>query len=455
MREFLARRVFNTPHVISQAKAEEIMQQVLIPKASTGKAPKAQVMEDDEAGTGGSADDGRPYDLTGDGIAIIPAFGTLLHRAGWLAAMSGVTSYQMLASAHAAAEADPEVRGILLEVDSPGGEGSGCFDHARAIVAQKRKPMHAVAADCALSGGFVFACCADRILVAETGLVGSVGVVMVHTDMSDFNRKNGFKYTYIHQGEYKAEFNPNEPLSPHARQTAERMVDVMHGVFVRYVADRRGLTEDAVRETQSAVFTGADAVNIGFADGIGGVDAALAGLRQALGASANMPTGAGFAPRTSAGAAAPVGATALNSEEKNMEVAEEGAGQSTGATDGGAATSTSASGQAPGATASGGNVVDMNAVRSETERAVSERAAAIVDLCGQAGVSGQASDFIKSGLSVEQVRAKLFDTMVSRDQTRNTDPSRGGTGGDSRATRGGWGNAIRQASALSGLKVEG
>src|SRR5258708_5204404 len=163
----LATRIFGTPLMIQGAKLEVILG-VLGPRlgldlsraAEEGAAqppPIARALfgaaEDLQAGT-----DERPYDLTSDGIAIITTEGTLVHKAGWLGALSGLVSYADIGAAESAAKADPTVKGILHVIDSYGGEVNGCFDLADQIFATRSaKPVYAVAADDAYSAAYALA----------------------------------------------------------------------------------------------------------------------------------------------------------------------------------------------------------------------------------------------------------------------------------------------------------
>ena len=77
------------------------------------------------------------------------------------------------------------VRGIALEIDSFGGEVAGVFDLADAIrAARASKPVWALVAEHAFSAGYALASQADRIILPRTGAVGSIGVVVMHADLS-------------------------------------------------------------------------------------------------------------------------------------------------------------------------------------------------------------------------------------------------------------------------------
>ena len=122
--------------------------------------------------------------ITPNGIAIIPVVGTLVKRAGAIDAASGLLSYTAIETMIMEAATDPAVGGILLDVDSPGGEVGGVFDLADLIrEAREAKPVYALADD-AFSAAYLLASAADRIYLSQTGGVGSIGVIAVHVDES-------------------------------------------------------------------------------------------------------------------------------------------------------------------------------------------------------------------------------------------------------------------------------
>ncbi|EKB0247321.1 S49 family peptidase, partial [Escherichia coli] len=108
---------------------------------------------------------------------------------------------------------DPDVKGICLDIDSPGGEVAGCFDLVDTIFACRgQKPVHAILSESAYSAAYALASAADRILVPRTGGVGSVGVIYVHCDMSRQMKDEGLNVTIITCGSRKAETSPLRPL---------------------------------------------------------------------------------------------------------------------------------------------------------------------------------------------------------------------------------------------------
>ena len=216
-------------------------------------------------------------------IAVVPVFGTLVRRTNGLEAASGLTSYSELAARLQAASVDTAVRGVLLEIDSPGGEAGGVFElaeHVRTLA--QHKPVWAVAVDSALSAAYAIAAAANRVVVTRTAGVGSIGVIAMHVDQSTRDAQQGYRYTPVLAGAYKADLSPHAALAPEALTRLQREVDRLYDLFIDHVALMRGLDSDAIRATEAGLYFAEDAVHAGLADAVGGFDDTLAEFAQFL-----------------------------------------------------------------------------------------------------------------------------------------------------------------------------
>jgi len=230
-----------------------------------------------------------PYPII-DGIAVIEISGVLIHRGGWIGQSSGQTSYEGITAQIEAAASDPAVRGLALEIDSFGGEVAGVFDLADRIRAIRgTKPVWAFVAEHAFSAGYALASQADRILLPRTGAVGSIGVVVMHADMSGQLDQDGVRVTLIHSGRHKVDGNPYQPLPEDVQGDIQREIDVLRFLFAETVAAGRAgrLSEDVAMATEAATYRGADAVAAGLADEVTDLTRGFAGFRQMI---AGRPT---------------------------------------------------------------------------------------------------------------------------------------------------------------------
>jgi signal peptide peptidase SppA len=229
------------------------------------------------------AADDRNYAVI-DGIAVIPIQGTLLKKESFLTAWSGATSYEQIQRQVASAVEDGGIQGILLDIDSPGGETTGCFELADYLYSVRGlKPIFASANDIALSAAYALASSASRVFVTRTGAVGSIGVYALHVDQSGYDQQIGAKYTYVFAGKKKVEGNPHEPLAEGARTDIQAEVDREYDIFTSTVARNRKADQKDIIATQAGVQWAENSIPL-LADAVGTFDDAMSGLLQVVGA---------------------------------------------------------------------------------------------------------------------------------------------------------------------------
>lgn len=228
------------------------------------------------------------YLLTSDGVALIPMMGPLVHRAtGMDAFCGGMKDYGALRGELGAAMHDSAVRGILLEVDSPGGEVAGCFDLTDQIAAYgAEKPIHAIANDMAASAAYALASSAANITATRTARVGSIGVMVMHQDRSKADEKRGLSYTTIVSGNRKNDNSPHAPMPEAVRTHIQGEVDRLGGIFHQTVARGRKMDASAVRDMQAATYNADDAKQHRLIDQIGTYGDALGEITDAVNAGA-------------------------------------------------------------------------------------------------------------------------------------------------------------------------
>ncbi|MDX4117935.1 S49 family peptidase [Providencia rettgeri] len=277
----LAQKLFNTPLAIHPQKAEVIVSSLTERLGIT--QIRSSMMEDDDEYFSRKARKDSGYDLL-EGIAVIPVYGTLVQKLGTLRPYSGMTGYDGIRRVFLTAMNDPEVKGICLDIDSPGGEVAGCFDLVDLIYAERgKKPVYAILSENAYSAAYAIASAADKIYVPRTGGVGSVGVIVIHCDWSQHIKDDGLKVSIITYGNRKAESNPYVALSDEAKAAIQHDVDEMGRLFVSTVSRNRGLSETVVRNTQAACYLAAEGVQMGLADVVASPDVAFQELMKESG----------------------------------------------------------------------------------------------------------------------------------------------------------------------------
>lgn len=369
----LASRFFGTPLLVHRAKLDVIL-------AVMGERLGLAVPAVDLA-----LPPPKPATATPAGIAVIPVHGTLVKRALGMEAASGLTSYGEIAAMLDSALADPLASGILLDIDSPGGEASGSFELARRVrEVAAVKPVWAVANDAAYSAAYAIAASAQRLFVTETGGVGSIGVIALHVDQSVKDANDGYRFTAITAGAHKNDYSPHEPLSDSAKTELQSEVDRLYAIFTEHVAAMRGLKLDAVRSTEAGLYFGGNAVAQGLADGVQSLDATLNQFHQFLYARNHPPSQVRGVIRAEA-AHPPQELLMSDPQDTPEETLTETIG------------------------------VDEAAVLvAQARREVSQSAQAIAEVCMLAGCPDRAAQFIAAGKTEAEVRRALIDARAAQ-----------------------------------------
>lgn len=213
-----------------------------------------------------SVEQRKPFAFS-SGIAVIPVHGTLINRFGY--SWGYVTGYNFIRQQVAAAAADPDVTGIVFDMNSYGGEAAGCFECAADIrrLAGGKPTMSVIDSNC-YSACYALASNTDRIVSTPSGGAGSIGVVAMHVSYEKLLSEAGIKIAFIQAGKHKTDGNPYEDLSDEVRADMQKSIDKSYSAFVALVSAGRGMEDKAVRATEARVYRADDAMSLGLIDAI-------------------------------------------------------------------------------------------------------------------------------------------------------------------------------------------
>jgi signal peptide peptidase SppA len=375
----LAARVFNTPLMIHPDKLNVIL-------GAIGNRFGLDVPEK------ASQDDWftspqRDAPKTEAALAVIPVYGTLVHRTSGMDALSGLRSYGRIREDFREALEDPVVTAIVLDIDSAGGEVAGAHDLADEIYkARGNKPIYAVANEMAYSAAYLLASAAEEIFIPRTGGMGSIGVIAVHVDQSGWDEQKGLKYTPVFAGAHKNDFSPHHPLSDEALAIIQAEINETWDLFVDTVARNRALEPKDVKSMEAGIFMGRHSVEAGLADQVMSWDQAL----EYIVSTTNSK-----------------GGFRMNQEELRSQME---ALLTTPGLDADAVLETL--GYVPKSNQD--NVEQLIAQATEKGRTEAmDRVTGILDLCKLAGRSDMAEPLVKIGCTVEDARKQIIDAKAS------------------------------------------
>ena len=205
-------------------------------------------------------------------IAVLPVMGIIRQRPSSLEEMFGFslgTTTEGLIARLRRAAADPEIKAIVLDVDSPGGTAAGVQEAADELFAIRGvKPIVAVADSLAASAAYWIASQADEVIASPSAEIGSIGVMALHEDITGLADQLGVKVTLITAGKYKAVGSEFEPLTEETEGLIQGLVDDVYGQFVASVARGRGVSASTVRDGfgEGFIVGAKQAVKLGMAD---------------------------------------------------------------------------------------------------------------------------------------------------------------------------------------------
>ena len=194
-----------------------------------------------------------------------------------------------IAAAIRKARKDSKIKAIVLRVNSPGGSALASDVIWREVsLTQKMKPVMVSMGDVAASGGYYISCSADSIFVQPNTITGSIGVFgVIPNAQKFFNNKLGITFDGVKTGEFADLGSTVRPFTEAERAIIQREVDRIYINFTQKVADGRKMSRANVDSIgQGRVWSGEEAIKIGLADKIGGIEDAI----KAAAAKAGLKT---------------------------------------------------------------------------------------------------------------------------------------------------------------------
>lgn len=226
----------------------------------SGSAPEARIAAKSKSTT-------PAYEMDGP-VAIIPVKGTLAKNGLEFFGFQLLTSMRDIGASLRQAAADPAVRAIMLDVESPGGTVDGIEELAASVsAAGQSKPLYAYADGLMASAAYWASCGARSIGASSTAQVGSIGVVLMHREVSKALDNAGIKVNFLTAGRYKAAGNQAEPLTDEMRAYIQSNIDDVYGMFLSAVEAGRGVSrEKALSMADGKIFLAGQAQTLGLID---------------------------------------------------------------------------------------------------------------------------------------------------------------------------------------------
>ena len=203
---------------------------------------------------------------SGDAIAVIPIDGVI---AGTGSSAGGVITPQDFLEQLDKALKDPNVKAIVLRVDSPGGTVAASEEIAT-YVKKSSKPIVVTIGDVGASGAYMVSSQATAIFANPGSAVGSIGVITEIPNVAGLLGKLGIQFTVVHAGKYKDTGSPYRAMTPAEKALLQGQVDEAYGQFIDIVAAGRHLPRSTVESMATGwAWNGTEAKTLGLVDEIG------------------------------------------------------------------------------------------------------------------------------------------------------------------------------------------
>jgi protease-4 len=183
----------------------------------------------------------------------------------------------------AQARQDDDVRAVVLEIDSPGGEVTASDVIYNAVVQTRaRKPIVVYMDSLAASGGYYVSCGGKFLMANETTITGSIGVIIQTLNYEHLFDKIGLSSVVFKSGKFKDMLNGDRPVTEEERELVQGFVMKTYDKFLGIVARERHLPADALRNglADGRILSGREAFDNKLIDGLGQVEDAFAKARE-------------------------------------------------------------------------------------------------------------------------------------------------------------------------------
>jgi len=227
-----------------------------------------------------AASPGKPYQVAGQGIAVIPIMGPLVKGGGKSGEVDSVAVRRQLQ----AAVKDPDIGGIMLVIDSPGGTVAGTDELARDVaLAAAVKPVAAHIEDLGASAAYWVASQAGTVTANHTAEVGSIGTMAVVEDSSGAAKAEGIVVHVVSTGAFKGAFVPGSQVTDEHLSYLQEQANSLNSHFMAAVAKGRKVGMKKVEGwADGRAWIASTALDMGLIDGVTRLDDAMKQLQKSI-----------------------------------------------------------------------------------------------------------------------------------------------------------------------------
>ncbi len=219
-----------------------------------------------------------------DQIVVIPLYGEITTEQAGFGGSGNVIPDEVIPQLQQA-DQDPNVKAIVLEINSPGGSAVASAEIAQAVE-HLNKTTYAVIREMGASGAYWIASSTDKIIASPMSITGSIGVISSYLDFSELFQKYGVTYDRLVAGNYKDIGSPYKTLTKEEQGILQEKLDKIHKIFIDQVLSKRNIKkQDIATISTGTFFLGTEAKDLGLVDELATKQDAYTLIKQEL----NLP----------------------------------------------------------------------------------------------------------------------------------------------------------------------
>lgn len=224
----------------------------------------------------------------GGNVALIPVKGFIMSDGGRDLLFEGTASSTEIIEQIEKADSNPNIKGIIFEINSPGGAPVASEEIVSAVK-RINKTTVAWIREVGASGGYWVASASDYIVASRMSLTGSIGVLASYLEVAGFLEDHNVTYRRLVAGKYKDIGSPLKEITSSEELLLQKSINEIHEYFVDDVAENRGLTrQQTLRVSDGMFYTGSEAKELGLVDALGSKSEALRYIEEELGITAEV-----------------------------------------------------------------------------------------------------------------------------------------------------------------------
>ncbi|MBW2981286.1 signal peptide peptidase SppA [Candidatus Woesearchaeota archaeon] len=214
-------------------------------------------------------------------VALIPIKGTITIEGISSFGEKGTSSTEVIEYIKDA-DANPSIKAILFEINSPGGSAVASKEIADAV-SRTNKTTYALIREVGASGAYWIASSTDHIIANELSITGSIGVIASYIEFAGLLERYNMSYQRLVAGQYKDLGTPFKYLPDDEKEILQDKLNKIHDYFIESVAENRDMPVEKLKEIATGEFyLGSEALELGLIDSFGDKETAVELIKQQL-----------------------------------------------------------------------------------------------------------------------------------------------------------------------------